>query len=377
MLTLVWVLLGGIVGLALLVYAGFLAARYFYLPRFPDEIHFATGSDGCRIAVYRYRPVQPLGEVPVLMVPGLGANHCAFDLTDQCSLARYLAGAGYDAWVVELRGRGMSTRPQLFSGVRYDWCFDEYAERDLPAAATTVTRVTGAPALHLLGFSIGALAAYAWLSDPHRQTEVLSLTSLGGPATFKRSGTHLSGPVLRNLRWLRHRFLMRVLAPVSGYWHPSPVQLIHNPENMDGPTQRRAMVNLIANFSRNELLQYSDWLSHDVFRSIDQRRDYRAELPRITVPALFMAGARDLLAPPDAVKHACDAISSSDKRFVILSRAQKFSVNYGHFDMLLGPRARDEVYPVVREWLAAHGARANDHEPAPETTPEPPAAQAN
>src|SRR6185369_15263295 len=164
-----------------------------------------------------------------------------------------------------------------------------------------------APRLHLIGFSTGALAAYAWLTDPHRTVEVASLVSLAGPATFKRAGGHLSGRLLRSIRWMRHRFLMRVLAPVSGYFHPSPLQLIYNPENTDGDIQRRAMVNMIANFARNELLQYGDWLVNDTFRSLDQRRDYRAELPRITVPTLFLAGPRDLLAPPDAVKDAHDA----------------------------------------------------------------------
>jgi pimeloyl-ACP methyl ester carboxylesterase len=272
-------------------------------------------------------------------------------------------------WVAELRGRGLSTRPRLFSGLHYDWSFDEYAERDLPAAASVVKRVTGRDRLHLVGFSTGALAAYAWLADPHRAVEVASLVSIGGPATFKRAGTHVSGRVVRNLRWMRHRFLMRVLAPVSGYWHPSPIQLIHNPENMDGAIQRRAMVNLIANFSRNELLQYGDWLVHDVFRSIDHRRDYRAEMQRIDVPTLFLAGPRDLLAPPDAVKDAYDLVSSTDKRFVILSRAQKLSVNYGHFDMLLGTHSAAEVYPVIRDWLDAHAAAVSVEPPPPPELP--------
>lgn len=358
---------GLIVGLAVLVYAGFLAARWFFVPRYPDEIHFARTDDGWRVAIFRYRPLaggaeaavgpRPGGNLPVLLVPGIGANRYNFDLSDETSLARYLASAGYDAWVLEPRGRGFSTRPRLFSGLHYDWSFDEYAERDLPAAAATVARVSGAPALHLLGFSTGALASYAFLTGPRPEgTTIASLISLGGPATFKRTATHVSGRLVRSLRFLRHRFLLRVLAPVSGYWHPSPIQLIHNPENMDGATQRRAMVNLIANFSRNELLQYGDWLVNDVFRSIDHRRDYRAEMPRIDVPALFLAGPRDLLAPPDAVKDAHDLVASTDKRFVILSRAQKFSVNYGHFDMLLGVNARRDVFPVIREWLDAHGS---------------------
>src|SRR5947207_1978541 len=56
MLTVAGVLGGLIILLALLVYAGFLAARYFFVPGYPDEIHFARTTDGWRIAVFRYRP---------------------------------------------------------------------------------------------------------------------------------------------------------------------------------------------------------------------------------------------------------------------------------------------------------------------------------
>ncbi len=346
-----------IASLGILVYAGFLAARYFFVPRYPDEIHFASTTDGWRIALTRYRPQGAPTSDPVLLVHGLGANRYNFDLTDDLSLARYLAQRGCDVWLIELRGRGHSMRPRLFSGLRYDWSFDEYVEKDLPAAADTILRATGAGRLHLVGFSTGALAAYAWLSDPHRKVEVASLVSIAGPATFKRAGGYVSGRLLRNLRWLRHRFLMRVLAPVAGHFHPLRIHLIYNPENTSGQIQRRAMVNLIANFARDELLQYGDWLVNDTFRSLDHRRDYRAELPRIAVPTLFLAGPRDILAPPDAVKDSFEAISSPDKRFQICSRAQKLSVNYGHFDLLIGSHAPTEIYPQVGDWIRAHAER--------------------
>ncbi|MDB4969401.1 MAG: Polyhydroxyalkanoic acid synthase [Myxococcales bacterium] len=346
-----FVAVGGIVFLALASYVSFLAARYFFVARFPDEIQYGTAADGWRIAVLRYRPAEPSGRPPVLLVHGVAANRYNLDLTEEISLARHLCGRGFDVWVLELRGRGLSLRPRLFSGLRYDWSFDDYAERDLPCAADVIMRATGAAKLHLVGFSTGALAAYAWLSDPHRKVEVASLVSIGGAASFKRLGKRLSGRIIRSIRFLRHRWLMRVLAPISGYWHPSPLQIIHNPGNLDGAIQRRAMVNMIANFSRNELLQYSDWIMHDVFRSIDQRRDYRAELSRILVPALFLAGPRDALAPPDAVKETYDAVGSRDKKFVLLSRAQGQRVNYGHFDLVIGREAPAEVFPVISGWL--------------------------
>lgn len=196
MVTAASILVGVTCGLALLAYAGFLAARYFYVPRYPDEIHFATTSDGWRVAVIRYRPA-PLpaaaGRDPVLLVHGIASNRYNLDLTDDLSMARWLSQRGFDVWMVELRGRGLSTRPRLFSGIRYEWSFDEYAERDLPAAAQTVLRVTSAERLHLIGFSTGALACYAWLSSPHREVEVASLVALGGPASFKRASRALSG----------------------------------------------------------------------------------------------------------------------------------------------------------------------------------------
>jgi pimeloyl-ACP methyl ester carboxylesterase len=362
------VVVGSIVFLALASYASFLAARYFFVARFPDEIQFGTTSDGWRIAVLRYRPEKPSPHAPVLLVHGIAANRYNLDLTDETSLAKHLCGLGFDVFIVELRGRGFSLRPKLFSGLRYDWSFDDYAERDLPCAADIVKRTTGASALHVVGFSTGALAAYAWLSDPHRSVEVASLVSIGGAASFKRLGNVLSARLIRSFRFLRHRWILRVLAPVSGYWHPSPLQIIHNPENMDGAVQRRIMVNMIANFSRNELLQYSDWIGNDVFRSIDQRRDYRKELERITVPSLFLAGPRDALSPPDAVKDTHDAVAATDKQFVLCSRAQGMTVNYGHFDLVVGQKAPTEVFPVISAWLrsveqrrAGGEDRANHH----------------
>jgi pimeloyl-ACP methyl ester carboxylesterase len=360
------VAVGSIVVLALASYASFLATRYFFVARFPDEIQFGTTADGWRIAVLRYRPEKPSDRPPVLLVHGIAANRYNLDLTDDSSLARYLCGRGFDVWIVELRGRGYSLRPRLFSGLRYDWSFDDYAERDLPCAADVVMRASGARALHLVGFSTGALACYAWLSDPHRRVEVASLVSIGGAASFKRLGKVLSGRIIRSVRFLRHRWLLRVLAPLSGYWHPSPLQLIHNPENLDGAMQRRAMVNVIANFSRNELLQYSDWILHDVFRSIDQRRDYRAELGRIVEPVLFLAGPRDALSPPDAVKDTHDAVGSRHKQFVLFSRAQGMRVNYGHFDLVIGREAPNEVFPVVAEWLGSVEQRRARGEDEPE-----------
>ncbi|MBI5479276.1 MAG: alpha/beta fold hydrolase [Deltaproteobacteria bacterium] len=357
-----------IVVLALLLYVAWLSSRYYFAERFPDEIHFTRTEDGWRIALSRYRPEAPCNAEPVVLCHGIGANRRNLDLTDELSLAGYLAARGYDVWLIELRGRGFSARPRLFSRFRWDWCFDEYVDQDIPAGLEVVRRVTGADTVHWVGFSTGGMAMYAYLSDPRRSMSVRSAVAIAAPGSFKRQRQYLSGRLIRHARWLRHALLLRVLAPLAGYWHPAPIHIIHNPENLDGRTLRLAMVNVVVNFSRNELLQFSDWIMNDAFRSIDRRRDYRAELQRIETPMLFLAGPRDLIAPPDMVKTVFDAVGSKDKKFVICSRPGGFKVNYGHIDLVLGRNAPEEIYPLVRDWLDAH-AREEIIRPADERPP--------
>lgn len=55
----------------------------------------------------------------VLLVPGCASNAQSFDLAPKASLSRHLAEAGYDTWVVEMRGIGLSRHtapaPKLFA----------------------------------------------------------------------------------------------------------------------------------------------------------------------------------------------------------------------------------------------------------------------
>jgi pimeloyl-ACP methyl ester carboxylesterase len=348
------------VGFTLIFVAAFASGRWFFVERYPDEVHYATTQDNWRIAVLRYRAANDTnGRDPVLLCHSIAANALSLDLTDALSLARALANAGHDTWLVELRGRGLSSRPRLFSTkYTYDWSFDEYVEQDLPAALAAVRRATRKEGVHLVGHSIGGMAVYALLGDPQHAPKIRSAVVIGAPATFHFQGKYLFSWPMRNLRWLRHRFLMRLLAPLAGYWHPAPLRLLHEPGNMPGEIMRRFMVNAAANFGRNELLQFGDWIEHDQFRSIDHRRDYRKEMANITAPLLLIAGNKDRLAPPPSVKDALDLVASTDKKLVIASRGQSFEHNYGHLDLVLGESAPREIYPLVSQWIKERSERA-------------------
>jgi pimeloyl-ACP methyl ester carboxylesterase len=189
------------------------------------------------------------------------------------------------------------------------------------------------------------MVVYAHLGDPARAEKVRSAVTLGAPATFKFQSKYLFSWPLRNLRWLRHRFFMRLLAPLFGWRYLPAVRLLHEPGRISGELFRRFMVNATSNFGSNELLQLGDWLENDTFRSIDHRRDYREGMKAITVPFLAVAGNKDRLAPPPSVKDAHDLLGSTDKKFVIARTP------YGHLDLLLAHDAPREVYPLVSDWL--------------------------
>ncbi|MEC7985930.1 MAG: alpha/beta hydrolase, partial [Myxococcota bacterium] len=81
------------------------------------------------------------------------------------------------------------------------------------------------------------------------------------------------------------------------------------------------------------------------------KRNYRSALGEQRVPALFIAGRADRIAPADRVYSYYDAMGSTDKKFIVAGKAHGFSMDYGHLDYSLGRSAPAEIYPIVYDWL--------------------------
>lgn len=74
------------------------------------------------------------------------------------SLADYLASKGWDVWTCELRGNGLSDKPQLFSARGTQWTIDDYVEKDVPAIIRFVLKESKAQQVHFLGHSMVGVA---------------------------------------------------------------------------------------------------------------------------------------------------------------------------------------------------------------------------
>ncbi|KAI7738892.1 hypothetical protein M8C21_002055 [Ambrosia artemisiifolia] len=78
-----------------------------------DELHYVSvlNSDW-RLALWRYRPSpQAISRKhPLLLLSGVGTNAIGYDLSPESSFARHMCEQGFDTWILEVRGAGLSVQ---------------------------------------------------------------------------------------------------------------------------------------------------------------------------------------------------------------------------------------------------------------------------
>ncbi|XP_061356536.1 uncharacterized protein LOC133300966 isoform X1 [Gastrolobium bilobum] len=78
-----------------------------------DELHYVSlyNSDW-RLALWRYHPPPqvPPRNHPLLLLSGVGTNAIGYDLSPESSFARYMSSQGFETWILEVRGAGLSLR---------------------------------------------------------------------------------------------------------------------------------------------------------------------------------------------------------------------------------------------------------------------------
>jgi pimeloyl-ACP methyl ester carboxylesterase len=319
-----------------------------------DETHFVTTPDGWRLALHRYVPKEPrVDGARVLLVHGLGGNSMNWDLSERQSLPLFLAAAGYEAWTLDLRGAGLSSKPRWRSRFRFDYDFDDHLRRDLPTAIAYLAARGDGP-VHYVGHSMGAMLGYAVLAESAGKA-LRSAVLLAGPGRLE----HYYYPAAGRFEWLMRRipsFLFgtgtKVAAPLFDRFPSLPRRIGLKADNLYPGDASAAAANNQDNVSMRIMLQFGRWAEMDA-KGLGEP-EFRAGLPGVTTPALFVAGGDDLIAPVASVRHAFDLLGSPDKRFVVLSREAGYRHDYEHGDIQMGRWAREEVFPLLVDWLARH-----------------------
>jgi len=125
----------------------------------------------------------------------------------------------------------------------------------------------------------------------------------------------------------------------------------YNAKNMDPVTVQQLYMRVAEDVPAPIVDQLLKMDKEGEFISADEKFNYTKEIPRLTLPALFIAGRVDVAADPEIVRWAYERTSSSDKTFREFGLVWGHSADYGHDDLILGRRSRDEVFPVIEQWL--------------------------
>jgi lysosomal acid lipase/cholesteryl ester hydrolase len=313
------------------------------------ENHHVRTDDGWSIHLKRYP-----GKEPVLFVHGMGANSHNFDLNQRHSMARALAAEGYDGWVVELRGRGESRHDDPEHN---DWNFEDFLHRDIRTAMQFIREKTRQP-VHWVGHSMGGILGVAYL-ECYGDEDVRSLALFGTPLAFepfqwmlKLWGlvvqVHRVLPTMDQEAWGRRMLpLMNRNRKALNFF----LRYLANPDNVATETALDIFDKLVTNEASGIVLQFSDWVRNGQIRSVDKSFSYTDNLGKVKVPALFISGVHDLMAPAKGTARQIKRLGTERVKQTILSKKNGFSTDYGHGDLVLGNTSPREVYPLVTEWL--------------------------
>lgn len=323
-------------------------------PYVARENHWAVTSEKFELALERLRVGQrPRYGAPVVLSHGFFFNNLFLNLDEERSLGRYLAREGFDVWILSFRGIGRSLNP-LKGGAKV-WTLDDMIDRDLSAVIGYVRQETKSARVSWVGYEMGGMLAYGYLARKGG-SGLGALVTIAAPVTFhhpeqepmKKLLKLEESPFLkRAFLYLNGPFLGRILIPLL----PAVEKLFYNPENISEEIREKWLEEGLAEINPGVLDHLLRMIRKGEFVSADGAYNYRRNLGRIRVPLLLIGGEKDALAPPEALRLIQRSVKSSERSLRVFGPRAKDSLAYGHVDLILGKKAREEVFPVIARWL--------------------------
>jgi pimeloyl-ACP methyl ester carboxylesterase len=290
-----------------------------------------VGSSGDELHLRRVLADPERPGPAVIAIHGAVENGRVFWTRTGKGLASFLARRGFDVWVGDLRGRGLS-RPPLGRGSLHGQT--EAITEELPAMADAVAAERGSPAPLWITHSWGGVLVNSFL------------------VRFPEHCRHTRGVVHFGTK---RRVLVRSLArryAVDGVWKIASTALAA----IYGYLPARRYKIGSDNETRQSHRDSVAWV-REGGAWVDPRDgfDYQTaaqgtELP----PILYLAGAADrFLGHPSDVQLFIRESGEANAEYRLLSADNGNLHDYGHIDMLTHPDAPDDHFPSVADWLAA------------------------
>ncbi|HPC16469.1 MAG TPA: alpha/beta fold hydrolase [Candidatus Hydrogenedentes bacterium] len=324
----------------------------FSPPISADEVHTITTPDRWHLRLCRHKAKSGPGE-PVLMVHGFMSTQFNFSLPAGASMADALSAAGYDCWLIDLRGNSCAIPP--FGHSLNDASMDDYLFKDIPTAIQYIRKMTGYEKVHWVGHSMGGMLLYAY-DAVSGSPDLASGVTLGSPigfhdVPFKRPGWAFG---LRRSSRLAFRCGQRLLISICHFFKPQLAFLPINYENMNPILDAKAMFSTMDAPPLGVSESLAKAAESHVWRVKDESVDVFDHLKDLQVPLFAIFGAADPFVPVVHAETFFREIKIPDKRFLMLSKANGHAADYSHVDLVFGREAQKDVFDPVIEWLRAH-----------------------
>ncbi len=337
-----------------------LIARY-NLSRASSLLDYADVLDvkvpsGAKVVLRRLRRVEE-NESAVLLIHGLGTDHRHLDLLETRSLARHLAGRGFDVWLLCLRS-GLPQRRKIDVGL------ESMMREDVPYAIDAICGATGHAQVDVLGYSMGGIVTLAALSDKSVAAKIRRTVIVASPGYVHKLHwleETVQVPALLNLN-LPLAMLAAAIAPISMFFSRYVTGKMINPRNAEA-SDMRALWLVSQDIPPSLVRSFMAWRrAPDRFAGGAFLFDH---LRAMTRPALFLAGGADQVAPAACVQFLADrwgTATRAESTFVICAPPATLEP-YGHADLLMGRTAEQEVFVRIADFLLAADSVASSPSP--------------
>lgn len=260
---------------------------------------------------------------------------------------------------------------------KYTWDFDTYLFEDVPAAIAYVKKVC-APAddkILAVGHSMGGILLYATLAVRGPDSELAAAVAVASALDYACSNSSLK----LVLPLADPAKLLNVPVVPLGVMAKSALPFIDRPpytlayigyqvsarKMMEPHHFRKLWLTNFCTIPVKLLLQLASVFRPGGLRNRDGTVEYRKGLEDCATPILALAGNADLICPAIAVTETLKCMPEKVVTYKLLGDGRER--NYGHYDLLAGRHAKEDVYPLITDFLVKNDAWTDKDKPAAES----------
>ena len=295
------------------------------------EFHCVKGIDGVQLGLHRVFKRDSIG-TPVLMLADFMEDSEVFfpklltsRFEDKCGIAPMLAAAGYDVFILDLRGKGRSW-PAVSTSA--SWGLHQAILEDIPQHLSAVARLRpGCPQIWL-GKGLGSVL----FTSTYARLDVLPVKVLGMVHLAAGRRTHLL-----NMRKSLRAMAWRGAQIVSGFFFG----------RVTGALLGRSQE------SRKLAREWREWSIATDWVDPEDQFDFRRALARKALPPSLYLCPQSNSRPGDLAdcRLWLEELGAHDARVLPISRSAGNRHNYSAFSLLNHRDAMVDHLPDLQAWL--------------------------